>query len=294
MSTESTYADQFPTEHEFQSPDPNNPVWGFGGAMLIWVASMLMQIIFPLVFVIPFALHRGLNPASPDFVKGALELAISDPTAIFLQMLSILPSHILTFGLLWAFVTRFGRRPFLASLGLRWHGQMDVWLSVAGGIVLFGAATSLAKLLGAEKPTQMEQIINSSMAARYTIAVLAVFTAPFIEEFIYRGVLYSALQRVIGVSGAVVFVSGLFTAIHVPQYRENFGVIAAVALLSVVLTVVRARLGRLLPCIVIHMAFNGVQALFLVLEPYARRHLPSTEPVVPTISVLLRLTHLIF
>lgn len=294
MSTESTYADQFLPKNEFRSVDPNNPVWGIGGAVLIWLASILMQGIIPLFFIIPFAIHRGFSPGSPDFAKGALELAVSDPTAIFLQILSILPTHILTFALVWAFVTRFGKRPFLASLGLRWHGHLDVWLSIAGGIVLFGAATTLAKLLGAEKTTQLEQIINSSMATRYTIAALAVFTAPFIEEFIYRGVLYSALQRVIGVRGAVIFVAGLFTAIHVPQYRENIGVISAVALLSIVLTVVRARLGRLLPCIVIHMAFNGVQALFLVLEPFARRHLPSTEPVVPTISILLRLVHLIF
>ena len=64
-----------------------------------------------------------------------------------------------------------------------------MWQSIAVGIALFMIATGLAKLLGAEKSTPLEQLINSSLGARYAIAFLAVFTAPFIEEFVYRGVL---------------------------------------------------------------------------------------------------------
>jgi membrane protease YdiL (CAAX protease family) len=265
------------------------PVWGIGGAILIWVASILVQAVIPLFFIVPYAMYRGLNPASPDFARSALELAVTDRTAIFLQVLSIFPTHFLTFAGVWAFVTRFGKRPFLASLGWGWSGRLRFWQSVGLGIALFAAATTLAKLLGAEKPTQLEQLINSSVGARYAIAALAVFTAPFIEEFIYRGVLYAALQRVIGVRGAVIFVLGLFTLIHVPQYWPNLGVISAVALLSIVLTVVRAYTGRLLPCIVIHMAFNAVQAVLLIIEPYAQRLLPPAQPPVPTISILFTL-----
>jgi hypothetical protein len=153
---------------------------------------------------------------------------------------------------------------------------------------LFATATALAKLLGAEKPTALEQLINSSLAARYMIAALAVFTAPFVEEFVYRGLLFSALQRTIGVKAAVVFVLALFTLIHVPQYWPNAGVIAAVGLLSIVLTVVRAKTGRLLPCVVIHLVFNLIQAVLLVMEPYAQRMLPTNQPA-PTISLLLQL-----
>ena len=201
--------------------DPDMPVWGIGGALLVWVVSILLQAMVPLFFVIPFAMHRGLNPSSPNFGKAAVELAVTDRTAVFLQVLSILPTHILTLALLWAFVTRFGKRPFLASFGWGWPGRLRWWHSVLLGVGLFLVATALANLLGAEKPTQLEQIINSSAGARYAIAALAVLTAPFVEEFIYRGVLYSALQRTIGVNAAVVFVLALFTLIHVPQYWPN-------------------------------------------------------------------------
>ena len=274
--------------------DPDMPVWGIGGALLVWVVSILLQAMVPLFFVIPFAMHRGLNPSSPNFGKAAVELAVTDRTAVFLQVLSILPTHILTLALLWAFVTRFGKRPFLASLGWGWPGRLRWWHSALVGLGLFLVATALANLLGAEKPTQLEQIINSSAGARYAIAALAVLTAPFVEEFIYRGVLYSALQRTIGVNAAVVFVLALFTLIHVPQYWPNVGVISAVALLSIVLTIVRAFSGRLLPCVVIHMSFNAVQALLLIFEPFVQRLLPTTPPPVPTGSILLPLIRFIF
>ncbi|HEV7743720.1 MAG TPA: type II CAAX endopeptidase family protein [Pyrinomonadaceae bacterium] len=282
------------SQHNLRAVDANNPVWGVGGALLLWVGTFVVQAIIPLLFIIPFAIQRGLNPSSPDFGRAAIQLAVTDRTAILLQVISILPTHLLTLALLWAFVTRFGKRPFLASFGWGWsriYGRWEPLALVALGIALFLIGATLASLLGANKPTQLEQIINSSTAARYAIAALAVFTAPFVEEFVYRGVVYSALQRVIGVNWAVVFVLGLFTLIHVPQYWPNVGVISAVALLSIVLTVVRAYSGRLLPCVVIHMAFNAVQALILIIEPYLR--LPAKPPAVPT-SMLLPFVRFIF
>jgi membrane protease YdiL (CAAX protease family) len=285
------------SKQQSQVTDPNNPVWGVGGALLFWVASMLLQAIIPLLFLIPYALHRGLDPGSPDFTKGVLELAVADPTAVFLQVLSILPTHILTLAFLWLFVTRFGRRPFLASFGWEWsrrYGLREGAALVGLGVALFIVGAVLAKLLGGDNPTQLEQLINSSTKSRYTIAALAVLTAPFVEEFVYRGVVYSAMQRFIGVKGAVVFVLALFTLIHVPQYWPNIGVISAVALLSFVLTVVRAYSGRLLPCVIIHMAFNAVQAVILIFEPYVHQVLPTTPPPVPPASMFVPLIRFIF
>jgi membrane protease YdiL (CAAX protease family) len=154
---------------------------------------------------------------------------------------------------------------------------------------LFVVGAFVAKVLGGDKPTQLEQIINSSLLARYMISFLAVGTAPFVEEFVYRGVLYAPLQRLAGVPGAVVIVLALFTLIHVPQYWPNFGVIAAVALLSIVLTLVRAYSGRLLPCIVIHLIFNGIQAVILIIEPHVQPLIPSAERGAPAVSFLLSL-----
>ena len=267
--------------------DANNPPWGLGGALLVWLSSLLLLAFVPLVFLIPYSLHRGLSFADPDFVRRFAEFAITDKNAIIVQVVSLLPIHLLTFGLVWALVTRLGKFPFLRMIGWEWPQWFWPWLSVGLGVALFVGALVIAKLVGAEKPTQLEQIINSSMAARLAIAFLAVFTAPFVEEFIYRGVLFAALQRLTGAVLASLITLGLFILIHVPQYWPNVGVIAAVGFLSVALTVVRATTGRLLPCVVIHFVFNGIQSGWLLVEPYISSPVPVPDPAPALLLPLL-------
>jgi membrane protease YdiL (CAAX protease family) len=270
----------------------DDPAWGVGSALLVWFASIVLIVVMPLLFLLPYASSKGLHIGDPNYVKALAELALGDKTAVLIQVVALLPSHLLTFILIWAVVTRFGKHPFWSTIGWRWSGQFEIWLWVATGVGLFIIGSTLAWLLGSAKPTQLEQIINSSLAARYTISILAVGTAPFVEEFMYRGVLYAPLQKLAGAPTAVFLVLALFTIIHVPQYWPNVGVIAAVALLSIALTLVRAYTQRLFPCIIIHLVFNGIQAVLLIAEPYAQRILPGSEPVNPTF-ILLPLIHFI-
>jgi membrane protease YdiL (CAAX protease family) len=265
----------------------DNPSWGVGGALLVWFASLGLIIVMPLLFLLPYASRQGLHIGTPDYARNLVEFAVTDKTAVFLQVISIFPSHLITILLVWLLVTRFGKQSFWPAIGWGWPRHFRWWWSIVIGMVLFLLGSVIARLLGAEKPTQLEQIINSSIASRYAISLLAVGTAPFVEEFIYRGVLYAPIQRLAGVRSAVVIVLALFTIIHVPQYWPNIGVIAAVAMLSIVLTLVRAYSGRLLPCIVIHLVFNGIQAVILVLEPYLQPYIPTTEQAVPTATTLL-------
>jgi membrane protease YdiL (CAAX protease family) len=272
-----------------QYPDPNNTVWGLGGAFLVWIASIVLILLMPVFFLFPYAWARGLRSGMPNYAQAITEFALTDKSAVLLQVVSLFPSHLLTLVLVWALVTRFGKQSFWAAIGWGWTPGFRLWQCIGLGTLLFIVGAFIAKVLGGDKPTQLEQIINSSLLARYMISFLAVGTAPFVEEFVYRGVLYAPLQRLAGVSGAVVIVLALFTLIHVPQYWPNFGVIAAVALLSIVLTLVRAYSGRLLPCIVIHIVFNGIQAVILIIEPHLQPLIPSAERGAPAVSFLLSL-----
>lgn len=268
-------AGRFPALSARAPIDPDNPTWGLGGAVLVWFLSLVLMIFVPVIFVLPYVLTHGMG-------------AIIDRTAIFLQIASLLPTHLLTFAMIWALVTRFGKSPFLRAIGCEWPGRFWPWISLFLGFVLFGAGVAIAKLVGADKPTQLEQIINSSVATRYAIAFLAVFTAPFVEEFLYRGVLFAALQRITGAVAAGLVTLGLFTLIHVPQYWPNLGVLAAVGFLSVALTIVRVKTGRLLPCIVIHFVFNGIQSVLLLVEPYFSNAGTVPDPA-PALLIVARL-----
>ena len=148
----------------------------------------------------------------------------------------------------------------------------------------------ITKIIGGGE-TSIDQISHSSAASRYMLEILAGVTAPFVEELVYRGILYSALQKVAGIVWAVIIVSTLFALVHVLEYYNNVGVILVISLLSVCLTLLRAYTGRLLPCFIVHLVFNGIQAVIILIEPYLPQSAP--EQKVPAFAVLWRsLRHL--
>jgi len=285
---------KFSSYHPAGAPqriDPDNPPWGVPMAFLVWFSSLLLLGIVPVVFLLPYAARRGITPAMPDYARALGKFALKDPTAIFLQVFSTVPAHLLTVALVWAVVTRFGKQPFWETLGWSWSGRFGLKSSIGLGLVLFVASSALAHFLGGDKLTPLEEILNSSPATRYTIAFLATFTAPFVEEFVFRGILYSALRRLIGTVGAVIFVVTLFTAVHVPQYRTNYGVIAAIALLSLALTVLRALSGRLLPCFMVHLVFNGIQSVIILWQPEVKRPVIAPDHAAALLLSLGRTLH---
>ena len=140
-------------------------------------------------------------------------------------------------------------------------------LSVLVATVLFLVAIGITKLYGEHK-TDLDLLIESSIYTRMATAFVAVVTAPLAEELIYRGLLYRALEKAAGVAIAIVVVSLLFAGVHVFQYRNNIGVILAITLLSITLTVSRAITGKVLPAFIMHLVFNGIQSIFIVLSGF--------------------------
>ncbi len=262
---------------EGAAPDPDDPPWGLPGAVGLLVASFGLMIFISLGFLVPYALHRGVGLAAlPQF-------ALTDARAILVQLLSIFPAHMLTLALAWLLVTRGGKYPFFRTLGWNWGEGLTLWRSVGLALLLYGVGFGILSLSGA-CDNELERIIRSSRGAAIAAAAAASFTAPLVEEIVFRGLLYSALRRLVGVSWAVAVVLLVFALIHVPQYRPCYGVIGTILLLSAVLTVVRARTRNLLPCFFIHLVFNSVQAVLIVLAPYLERFIPPETPPVPAPS----------
>jgi len=239
-----------------------NPPWSLLAAVLTWIVSVVL-LFLPQVFAIPyFWLHyRHSQPTA--------ETLMADKTLVLILIAGVLPVHIITLAIVWAIATRFGKFSIVQTLGLTWNGKFTLARSIGLAIILYGAAFLLTILFGGQG-TALDRLVESSRAAALMIAFLAVATAPIVEESIYRGILYPALERISGAKVAVILVTVLFAVPHVPQYWPNFAVIASITLLSVALTVLRARTGRLLPCIAVHLVFNGIQSVIIVAEPYLR------------------------
>jgi len=268
------------------SGSPENPPWGVLSALVTWFLSTAAVALVPVLCVQPYVAYRFKNGPAPT-----QEVLLADKTFVFLFVLGWVPAHLLTLVLIWAVATRLGKYSLKEVLGLSWSPDFRLGKSVGIAISLFVMAWLIAAFSGAKK-TDLDQILDSSRAAALTLAFIAVATAPLIEEMIYRGLLYSALQRVIGRWFTVIVVASMFAGLHVYQYRQNIGAILSISLLSFVLTYIRARTGRLLPCFVIHLVFNGVQSLIIVLEPYLRAISEHWRPQ-PTTGLFIHLLRIL-
>jgi len=256
-------------------------------ALITWFLSFVALAVVPVLCAQPYvARHYRGGPAPTQ------QVLLANKTFVFLFVLGWVPAHLLTLGLIWAVATRLGKYSLKEVFGLSWAPNFRLGKSVGVAISLFLVAWLIAALFGAHK-TDLDQILESSRAAALTLAFIAVATAPLVEELIYRGLLYSAMQRVIGRWFAVIVVSSMFAGLHVYQYRQNIGAILSISLLSLVLTTIRARTGRLLPCVVIHLVFNGIQSLLIVLEPYLRRLAEHWRPQ-PTTGLLILIVRFLY
>src|SRR5215213_2528094 len=89
------------------APDPDNPPWGLLAALGLLVITFGLMIVSSLAFLIPYVIYRKVSlPAFAEF-------AVKDPGAILVQILSIIPAHLLTLVAAWFIVTRAGKYPFL-------------------------------------------------------------------------------------------------------------------------------------------------------------------------------------
>ncbi len=247
------------------TPDPDRPHWGLLGGVCMWVLSVVLPQMLPLPFL--YTEHRNGNmPSAEDIAAGNLGVRL-----VVASIIATALGHIIILVACWAVVTQFGRRPFLATLGWGWDG-----LGVVGGLLLvpvsIGAVflvSLLAQLVLPEAQTTLfTQMLRASDLARYMIAGLAVLTAPFVEEVIYRGMLYSGLRSRLPVGLSILIVGSIFTLVHVQQYWGAWASLVGLTTLSLILTAIRAYTKSLLPCVAIHLVFNMIGATSILLGKF--------------------------
>lgn len=261
---------------------PNDPPWGTLEAAGLWVVSVALILFVPLFFLAPYLASAGPGMENQEEV---LQFLKSDPTAVFLQILAIIPAHLLTIGLAWLIVTRGNKFPFRETLG--WQRGGFRWWHYCVILGLFIVVAQLVTMVWPEQENELIRLLRTSRSAVYIVAFVATFTAPLAEELVYRGVLYSALQKRLGIRVGFILVTILFTLVHVLQYYPSYSTIFLLFLLSLTLTSIRARTGNLYPCIVLHTLFNGLQSLVLILEPYITKE-EVKEQAAALVYALLR------
>ncbi len=244
------------------TPGPNHPPWKVLAAVAVWISSVLLIVIVPTAILLPYLATQEGVLSDPLILA---EFARTDATAVVLQIAAIVPAHILTLLVAWIVVTQGKKFSFFQMLGWK-NGGFAWWHYVVILLAFFALAVVVGNYFP-EKENELIRILQSSRSAVYIVAIVATLTAPLVEEVVYRGVLYSAFQRAFGVPTAFLLVTGLFALVHVPQYYPSYSTIFLLTILSLTLTAIRVRSGNLLPCVVLHTLFNGIQSVLLILRP---------------------------
>lgn len=261
----------------------DNPPWGAGVGLGVWLASVLLLLIVPMLAIIPY-----IGYLAAKGLPYTIEALTGNANFIVISLAGTIPAHLLTLLLVWAVVTGWRKRPFGETIGWSISGWPEIVLCVVLAVALLVMAGLLVYFFGNGQETQLELILRSSPLARYTGALLAVATAPIVEEAVYRGVLYGGLRKATNTGLAIILVTFLFALVHVDQYRTNPSVIVVILLLSLTLTSVRAYTGRVLPCVIIHTVFNGIQAIGLVSGYDLEKNQDALQPqVVPGVHFIL-------
>ena len=242
-------------------------------ALAAWLASVVLIVVLPNLLLLPYLMAQKAPFGNSQQL---FEFIVSDPIAIIINVLAIFPAHALTIILSWLIVTRFRRYDFRRTLG--WETGGVKWWHYLAILFAFFVVGSIVTSSFPEQENDLTRILKSSRTAVYLVALMATFTAPIVEEVIYRGILYSAFQRTFNAPMAVAIVTFLFALVHVPQYYPSYSTILLLTLLSLVLTLMRAFSGNLLPCIILHFLFNGLQSALLIAEPWFPQTQAPTTP----------------
>jgi membrane protease YdiL (CAAX protease family) len=129
-------------------------------------------------------------------------------------------------------------------------------------IIVEGLSSVLKELIGySGEESRFWKTYSSDPIETWSVGFSAVILAPLVEESIYRGLLYSAFERLRGVVFSVITVSILFAAVHMYQNAGESGltlwhIMLPLVMRSLVYTIARAITGRLLPSLVMHSLHN--------------------------------------
>jgi membrane protease YdiL (CAAX protease family) len=255
-------------QNEPPKADPDNPRWGALAGIGVWFASIaalvLASVLGAFLYLGIYKARGGEIPLDPD----GMNQVLMSPSSILVQIIFTILGHILTIAICWAVATGMGKRPFKESIGWNWD-EPSPFKKI--GIIIGTVVLSIAifqvvpYILPDSKKTPFSDMLKASQMVRYVVAFLAVFTAPAVEEFVYRGLLYSPLKRAIGTVGAVSIATSLFALVHVPQYWGAWASLVGLLLLSLALTVIRAMTKSIMPCVAIHTLFNSIGAIGILL-----------------------------
>lgn len=226
--------------------------WKFSDSLI----SLLIFIPLLLALLIPLALLLGIS-------------SIPIPTTLEnINTWSILVSYLLQVGVMFALVWFFAiklRRARWSELGLRPYGIFrSLLLAVVAFILTF--ISNIIYGLIASRFVSMEdlqsRVLKAILSGKVSLALLipiVILIAPVVEEIFFRGFIYPAFRKKMGVAWGILLSSLVFALFHFEPYQ-----IPPLLVIGAILAFIYERTRSLVPAIVLHGLNNGFYMLVLM------------------------------
>lgn len=145
-------------------------------------------------------------------------------------------------------------------LGLSWGSREDrircALLGLACAMLFILISTTLLPPEPGQVTGPLSQAAESGGWLRALLSVFAVFVAPPVEEFVFRGVLFAGFAASWGRYVSAALVSVIFVLFHLGEAFQYWPALAFIALLAAALVAIRMRTGAIGPTVTLHAAYN--------------------------------------
>jgi membrane protease YdiL (CAAX protease family) len=237
---------------EISSPPVNHP-----GPRAPWTfRDLLLFILFAIVALmvlsfLSFAAFAALGPLLGWRVSAQ---ALSQNA--FLALGAQFIFYVFVFFYIYVLVVH--RYHFKFWRGIQWGpvGSRQIAHYVAAG-VLMTVAVQLAPTILPDRTNFPLQHLFNSPASAYATAIFAVVIAPFMEELIFRGFLFSVFELRVGSPFAIVVTAVLFAGMHADEYRGAWNHLLLIFIVGLVLSLARGLSHKLAPSVIIHTTYNA-------------------------------------
>ncbi len=161
--------------------------------------------------------------------------------------------------------------------GIHWH-----WPSLRGTrFAAAGAAMSLVVLaasryLPVPSSVPMQEYFRDRLGA-WLMTIFGITLAPLMEELFFRGFLYPALRRRIGLRQALAATALLFALLHARQYAYSWALLLLLFLVGLALTWIRERTGSVAASFLFHAGYNAMLFSLLYFGTGGFRHLERMQ-----------------
>jgi membrane protease YdiL (CAAX protease family) len=239
--------------HPVITPPKLPASWGPGGALVTLAAYLFVSI--------PFALVFSLGARALGLHGSAVGLAI--------QGLALACSAVVVVGTFLVFTGR----GFWAWGALGWRYTRGSALAGVVGLLaivplLFFVALITARLVKPESHDLVSEVLapGNPWWVGLVMLVIAVVIAPVVEETLYRGILFPALQGNMSGWAAAVLSGALFASVHGQVF-----VLLLFTILGTLFAYLYWRMRSLWASTVAHAVFNGASTVIVLVLLWATR-----------------------